>query len=887
MQILNTKFHIPFQDPETMVQRKALLDHMSDVQGKTLVLVQAAAGFGKTTFLTQWIEAEKKQGEIAWISLEKRDNNWTSFWTYVISAFDKIDPCICGRAKQLLETGQAAGQTTGQEDLLITMINGLEKSDRRFCLVLDDFHLISDPLIHNGINFLIDHPIENLLIIIVTRTSPDLGLARLRSSGRLREINEGWLRFSRRETKDFITGFSAHAMGDEVVERLTEQTEGWVAALKLAMLSFRESKGALDRLPGEDRFVQDYLMEEVFTHLPEEIQALMTRISILDRFSLGLIRTLTDHDGLTGQNPGSDPIDFMQRRHLFLIPLDDSGQWFRFHHLFQDFLKQELEKLGREVLVHLHVAACNWFEGQGLFEEAFSHGLKAGREDLAAAVFAAHISSLYGAGGEQALIPYFNQLSPKIIRTIPILACHYYATRIFNGQFEVIEEMKPLVDKADTKEDKELLTGFYMVFLGYDSFYRTGDLEDAIEKSLLALDLIPKFHGTMRQMLEFMLTICYRLLGKLEPARILSRPRENDSLLMSALGTMNRSLLEMEMGNLAIAGSCVRKEIQKIEKTFGTEIPSLYGFAFVIMGMILKEENQMSLAGEFFSKGISIIKTTGFPELIIISYGEYGVFLADINEFNRAHGAVDHAIAIARQGFSWIEDLLLAQKRYIWLRENKLDLIRPWAEGVDLEKDMDVSFKSNVDFVVLARFFMEKGQWDKVLWILGPMILADEKDLRNRRLMECLVLKSKTLILSGRGDKALEFLIQALELSRNQGHIQLFLNEIQGMEEVFRFLQSRGDLPPHLAGVLENRLDPEDSLPHPKQVVIHDFKEEFNTRELAILKLFQQGFSNREAADTLCLSVNTVRWYASRIFAKLSVKRRGQAVSEAVRLALI
>ncbi len=886
MQILNTKFHIPFHDPETMVPRKALLDHMFDIQDKTLVVVQAAAGFGKTTFVTQWIASGNKQGETAWISLEKRDNSWTSFWTYVLTAFDKIDTHVCSQAKQLLETGQVAGQATGQEDLLITMINGLEKSGQRFCLVLDDFHLISDPVIHNGINFLIDHPIENLLIIIVTRTSPDLGLARLRSSGRLREINEGQLRFSRKETKDFVRGFSTHAITDKVIDTLAEQTEGWAAALKLAMLSMGEDKEfSLDSVTDKHCFLQDYLMEEVFGHLPDDIREMMSQISILDRFSLPLIRALGH--GSPGQSPGHSPIDFMQRHHLFLIPLDDSGQWFRFHHLFQDFLRKELARQGTKSLALLHVDAFNWFEDQGLFEEAFSHGLKAGREDLAARVFAAHIFPLYGAGGEQFLIPFFSQLSSETIRAIPILACHYYAIKIFNGQFEAIEQMKPLVDGATIKEDRDLLTGFYMSFMGYKSFYRTGDLEDTIEKCLLALDLIPKFHGAMRQMLKSMLTLSYRLRGEIEPARIFSSPLENDSLLMSALGTMNFSLLEMEMGSLAIAKDHVQREIQKIEKTFDTNIPSLYGFVFVIMGMILKEETQMSRAETLFSKGISIIKETGFPELVIIAFGEYGVFLAEIGEFDKAHKAVDHAIATARQSFSWLETLLLAQKRYIWFRENKLELIRPWAKGIAIEKDMGVPFQDSLDYLVLARFFMEKGQWDKVFWILDPMIQADTKDLRNQRLMECLVLKAKALALSQQSAPAMECLIQALELSRNQGYIQLFLNEIQGMEDLYVPLLSRGNLPSHLAGAIENSLNSGGDLPGTKQVVIHDFREEFSTREVAILKLFQQGVSNREAADTLCLSVNTVRWYASRMFAKLSVKRRGQAVSEALRLNLI
>jgi len=709
MQILNTKFHIPAPDRDTMVQRKGLLAAMPDAETKGLMLIQAPAGFGKTTLLAQWIEAGKRGSETAWISLEKRDNTWASFWTYVIRAFQKIDPLVCDQARQLLE----AGQIPAQEDLLITIINALVKSGRRFILVLDDFHLISDGVIHNGINFLLDHPIDNLLIIISTRKSPPLELARLRISGQLREINERQLRFSKKETIDFINGFFPRSMADEAIDTLLKQTEGWIAALKLAMLSFRESKEfSLDPVPGKDRFIQDYLMEEVFTHLPYPMQALMTRIGILNRFSLPLVRTFSNHDAMAvnGQSPGQSPIDFMQRHHLFLVPLDDTGQWFRFHHLFHQFLKKELAKQGAKTRIQLHLTAFKWFEQHDFLEEAFSHALKADREDLAAGVFAGHISFLYGKGGEQFLLPFFNRLSHDAISAVPILACHYYAMKIFNCEFDVIEQVKPLVDAAKTMEDRKLLTGFYTTFLAYNSFYRTGDLEDALEKCILALDLIPKSHGSMRRMLEFMLAFCYRLLGRIEPARILSRPRKNDNLLMSALSTMNRSHLEMEMGNLAIAKGLIQTEIRDIEQTFDTNIPSIYGFLFVIMGMIFKEENQMPRAGKFFSKGISIIDKTGFPELIIISHGEYALFLSDIREFDQAHKAVDHAIAIARQSFSWIEDLLFAHKRQVWLGEKKKALVKPWAETCSLRENMEIPFQSSPQYLVLARYYMCIGR---------------------------------------------------------------------------------------------------------------------------------------------------------------------------------
>jgi LuxR family maltose regulon positive regulatory protein len=880
MQLLNTKFHIPKINKETLVSRKYLLKKLDDALNKKLILIQAPAGFGKTTLLSHWIFDRKFTGNTCWLSLDKRDNHPLIFWNYVIEAFNYRVPGICGKTALQLH----ALQNGIIEDVLISMINGIEKSGKPIILILDDYHLIENKTIHDGLNFFIDHPIDNLLIIISTRNNPALGLSRVRVSGRLLEIREAQLKFSKTEMTLFINTYTDIALTSKESTLLYGKTEGWVAAIKLAVMSLKgRDKFCVAKLLTNDKFIQDYLMEEVFIHLPENLKNFLVHISILDRFNLFLCEYLTN-DPETNSH-----IQYLNQHQLFLIPLDDTNHWFRFHHLFHDFLRSiQVIRGGRDQdsIRHLHLKAVEWFDENNCFEEAFTHALEAGRQDLAASVLAQNISVLYGEGGEQPLISYFERLTRDIVLSVPVLACYYYGIQMYSGRFEILEEMKPLFDKPFKGKDRQILEGFYISFVAYKSFYMAGDLKDTIDKCNTALELIPGEHGSMRRMLEYMQTISYRYLGRIKPALKLSRPNEADDLLMSSLTAMNRAGLDMELGNLRSAHRMITEKIHVIENIFETGIPPMYGFLYVTMGIILKEENKLKEAKEMFAKGINILKETGFIELIIISYGEYANLLTSLHQFDQAHHAIDIAIKLAKQSFSWVEKLLVAQKQKIWLRENKLDFIKPWACDFPVLRDTRVPFINSLEYLVLTRYFIELGEFKCALRILDDMIEQDLEDHRNGRLLECCVLKAKTFFLMEKQETAETLLETAFELSRNQGHVLIYTDEIKGMEPLYQLCREKQILPeylyPHMNFFKENL---KENLS--KQVNINNFQEEFNTRELDILKLFQAGLSNKETADRLYLSVNTVRWYASRIFAKLDVKRRGQAVSKAMELHLI
>ncbi len=876
MQFLNTKFHIPkITDSDGLVTRNRLIDDLNGAIDKRLVLIQAPAGFGKTTLISQWF-GEKPMGlKECWLSIDIADNNPVRLWSYVCNAFNRAHPGLCQSALFQLQ----ASDKTGIEETLISVINSISDSDRRFILVLDDFHLITQEKIFDQFSFFLDHPIENLLIVISSREKPGIELSRLRVSGSLFELNASHLKFTQTEMHAYLRISSDAPLPIEQEQQLFQTTEGWIAAIKLAALS----SGSRPAGPGPGKLlIHDYLMEEVFAGLPKPLQSFLQDVSICDRFCLSLCRHLTE-------NPDADAmLDNVARHRLFLIPLDNDGIWYRFHHLFLHFLRTVLEKQTDQAgITALHIKAFQWFQDNHSFDEAFSHALAAGRDDLAARLLAEQISKMFGEGGEEILASYFKQLSASAVMRNPVLAGYYLGFKIFSGDFDTIDTMKDLYETGFSKKYAAVFKGFYLTAKAYEVFYVSGDLQKAVLQGQEAIDHLPPAHEAIIRMLEYMQTISYRYSGRIKPALALCKPKKTDNVLMAGMAATSRADIDLEMGHLKSARQVIAGQVQALESIFGNSTPpALFGFAYIILGKVLKEEFRLKEAQESFSRGISIIRNSDMIELIVISYGEYSHFLTCCGEYAKAREMADRALRMARQNLSWVETLLLAQKNRIRLKEKKPDRVAPWAKQYPVNKNMKIPFIRSIEYLTVARYLIESGQFNKAVYILDSLIKKDLEDDRRSQLMESLVLKSKAVYLSGDGDRAAALLKEACDLARDQGHVTVFLYDSQGMEPVFKQCMAKGFLPDHLIPhLLFLNTDPENN--RETEVIVHNFVEVLNKRELDILKLFKKGLSNKEAADMLCLSVNTVRWYASRLFAKLDVKRRGQAVSRAEDLKLI
>jgi LuxR family maltose regulon positive regulatory protein len=367
--LLNTKFHIPSPAP-TLVARPHLTRWIDEGAQKKLTLLCAPAGFGKTSLLAEWCAWRASQSKhpaaLAWVSLDASENDPGQFWRYVLVALHRLAPQIGEEALLLLQSPEPPSM----ELILTSLINSLAAGTEEVVLVLDDYHVIEAPPIHQALTFLLDHLPSQVHLILASRSDPPLPLSRLRSRGQLCELRSDELRFRLAEAEVFLHKATGRSLPAEAVAVLSQRTEGWIAGLQLAALSLKgrsEIADFIHAFAGSHRYVLDYLSEEVLRRQPEAVQTFLLQTSILERLCGPLC------DAITAQQTGQATLEYLEQANLFLVPLDDERHWYRYHHLFSEVLRHRLRRSSPE----LHRRAADWYEQQGLLAEAVDYALAA------------------------------------------------------------------------------------------------------------------------------------------------------------------------------------------------------------------------------------------------------------------------------------------------------------------------------------------------------------------------------------------------------------------------------------------------------------------------------------------------------------------------------
>ena len=368
--LLETKFYAP-RWRAGQVERVRLVERLKRGVKSKLTLLSAPPGFGKTTLLAEWLAATPADAQrVAWVSLDERDNRPATFWTYLFNAVEGVVP---GAAKSAISLFQSA-QPPAVETVLPMVLNELATVSQQVVLVLDDYHVIESPLIHDGIGFLLDHMPENVHLVISSRSDPMLPLARLRARAELTEIRASDLRFSPPEAATFLNEAMALNLSADNVAALESRTEGWIAALQLAALSMQgqdDVSGFITAFAGDNRYIVDYLVEEVLQRQPVVVRDFLLRTSILGRLCGRLC------DAVTEQTGGRATLETLERSNLFVVPLDDKREWYRYHHLFADVLRSHLVQERPEEVPLLHGRASTWYAAAGQAEQAILHAVAA------------------------------------------------------------------------------------------------------------------------------------------------------------------------------------------------------------------------------------------------------------------------------------------------------------------------------------------------------------------------------------------------------------------------------------------------------------------------------------------------------------------------------
>ncbi|MDZ7792169.1 MAG: LuxR C-terminal-related transcriptional regulator [Spirochaetia bacterium] len=587
--ILLTKLFIPSL-PANIVHRPHLLDRLTAglKAGKALTLVSAPAGYGKSTFLVEWITAH--QDQVAWLSLDNRDNNPIRFWRYFVSALQEVSNQWGRPVLQLSESAQ----DFDTELFLTVLVNELAASEQRLIIVLDDYHVLSNADIHEGMNFLLEHIPPSLHIVIASRNDPPLPLGRLRMRGQLTEVRVSDLRFDFDDASSFLNDLMNLELTEDDVKALETRTEGWIAGLKLAALSMQglaDTHGFIQDFAGSRHFVLEYLVEEVLCHQPEELQNFLLETSILQRMSPPLC------DALTESTKGAAVLEDLRRRNLFVIPLDEEHYWFRYHHLFAEFLKSHLKRTRGEDVPVLHRRAAEWFQDNHHPEDALYHAFAIPDYTYVSRLVTDNWRRVYHTGRVGTAVQWLESIPADVIRQSPPLGVAYCWTLFIRGDYERIAlylddirqafEQMVTEGKLPVDHPEYNIIVHQVVLLQAIVMRHRGDVAEASREIEQLLPAIAELGETLGPLYADMgYTACYSQLGYAcvaagDPdraadylSRVSPHARRCGNILALAHATMEWAGICLARGRMEEAEAICRHELSLTEQSAYANYPA-------------------------------------------------------------------------------------------------------------------------------------------------------------------------------------------------------------------------------------------------------------------------------------------------------------------------
>jgi LuxR family maltose regulon positive regulatory protein len=889
---------------------------------RKLTLITAPTGFGKTTLLAEWLNigvgsTEYGVGQetltpyslalrafgvptprIAWLSLDKNDNNLAGFWTYVIAALRTLQPELGERSLSLLQSSHMLPIET----MLIDLLNDVAARSGEFVLVLDDYHEIENPAIHQSLAFLLDQLPPMLHLVLLSRANPPLAVGHLRARGQLLELRASDLRFTAAETASFLNRSMGLNLSGEQIEILEAKTEGWIAGLQLAALSMQgrdahDTSAFIAAFNGSHRYLLDYLAEEVLQRQPEHIQQFLLQTSILDRLCGPLCDAvigrsawrLNTHLQSPISNPQSQAVlEQLERANLFLMPLDDRRQWYRYHHLFADLLRSRLNQTQPEQVAELHRRAGAWYEQHGWVAAAMGHALAAGDVERAARLAEQHARTMFSRSELTTLLSWFKALAAETGRAQPRLSFFQAWALAFTGQLEAVEPyLQSLeVDSAEVAAIRATVA------------YLRRDMPQAIRLYRQALETLPPDNLFLRGAVALSLGIAHLWQGELrEASQALSQASEisyaTGNLHVALTAQWNLAQAHIELGQLRRAAELCRQALAWGQTQ---PLPPAVGGVHVALGSILVEQNELDEAGRHLEEGIKLGEQAA--DLAIVSLGQLA--LARVKQ---AQGDSESALRlvrkteqVARQYNSnyWAAQAVTVQTQ-LWLAQGQINMAEQWAEGRTIPAGAPLDYLHELEYLTLVRLFLAQARQGQPLpeeSISSALSLLREKAEeggRTGRVLQVLVLQALADQLRGNLDRAITTLGQALRLAEPEGYIRLFVDEGEPMERLLVAGSQRPEAGHQM--YLRELLASFKKVTHDDLPISHlaseSLVEPLSERELEILRLIANGMSNTQIAEKIIVTVGTVKWHLNNIYGKLNVRSRTQAIARARELELL
>ena len=922
--LVETKLLLP-RPRRDLVPRPRLADRLRHGAAAPVTLVAAPAGFGKTTLLTSWFATRPPDAghdhPVAWVSLDERDCQASSFWAYVLLALDRAVPGVGDAALTLLRSGQAAVET-----VLAGVVNELSVHSGQVTLVLDDYHLADGVDIAAGMTFLVDHLPPQLRVVIGTRADPALPLSRLRARGELLEVRAADLRFTGEEVATYLNDLNGYDLTPADLSAIESRTEGWVAALQLAALSLRsrdDRSGFIARFAGDDRFVVDYLADEVLGRQPDDVRRFLLDTSVLDRLNGPLCDAVSPLPGNAVVRSGRAMLESLERENLFLVPLDDQRGWYRYHHLFGDVLHAHLLEERPADVPDLHRRAAGWYADAGRTEDAVRHALAGGDVERAADLIEGAFRALGRERREDLLRRWAHELPDDVVRRRPVLGIALVGGLMASNDFDGVDGRLDRVEQilADPAADPA----------------------DPVVLDRAELARVPAAVHMYRAALA--------LVGG-DPAGAVARARraveaavEGDDLVIGAAASLS-GLASWTTGDIGSAHAGYARAIPAL--TRAGHIADVLGCSIALAAMARRRgwlSDAERTGGQAFWRaaagapaGSSVLRGTADMLVVLSRVAWHRNDLAAAAEHLRRSDELGEGAALAQNPYRWrvgmarlraaegdlstaVELLDEAERVYVGDYSPNVQPVhatrarvlaargdvaeaRAWARHHQVSADDDLSYLREYEHITLARILLAEhpadGSSDSLhdaLALLDRLLVAAGEGGRIGTVIEVEVLRALGHRARGTRDEALDALRHALGLAEADGWVRVFVDAAPGLTDLLDELAS--SRPPsgyahqllaaiRAAGTAAGEPGDLPGRPVGQQVRRQpELVDPLSDRELEVLRLLGSDLDGPAIARQLVVSLNTVRTHTKHIYTKLGVNNRRAAISKAHQLGLL
>jgi LuxR family transcriptional regulator, maltose regulon positive regulatory protein len=901
--LLATKVHVPPLHGN-LVSRVNLVVRLNEgiAQGCRLTLVSAPAGYGKSTLLSEW--QAQANIPVAWLSLEKGENTPARFWRYFVAALNTLPQVRRANIGAALRQALRTPQPGSLEKQLTELVNQLSALETRVCLVLDDLHTLSESQIHQDLIYLIEHlprSARGLHLLAASRMEPPWPLARWRARGELNELRAIDLRFSTAETGQFLQRALPLKLSPPEISALQDRTEGWIAGLQMAAISMQARLKAqgpegvsyfIETFSGSNRFILDYLLDEVIGQQSEDRRVFLFETSILDRLTAPLCAALSDR-------PGSQTLlDQLDRANLFLIPLDEERRWYRYHHLFAELLRKQLKQFWPELIPRLHERACAWYAEHNMPAEAIHHALAAGDIARVNQILAGNVLALVEDVELFDVLRHFKELPGQQISANPWLCVAYAWAKAYAdpsiGMNDLLQQAEQCLRNVEQDSEREHLTSHLAAIRAYLAWMK-GEADQALEFAQRALENLPEEDWAARTHLLNIQGLALQYQDDLPGAAqsfkaALASAQKIGRVHETLYTTANLAFVYLLQCRLRAAFSLCQAALGKIEESghSAQRIPVL-AYAHATKSLILLEWHELETAVASARQGVALAEQWRQADARHFALTCLAQALGAAKEFEEAFAVNQRAMQLAEAVSPWYARISIENEIALFLAKGD---IHAAAEKFGEYEPIVAGSKKRKPLFLEASLFFAQNRFLDVINTLEEPLDDIKQEGRHWTWLRLLPLQALALQALGREEEALEVLHQCLATAEPEGYVRIFVEQGAPLASLLQLARDRGIKSDYTSRLLAALGFPEESPTSRRPLAPAsappgaNLIEPLSARELEVLRFLNSPLAIPEIAREMLIAPSTLRTHVRNIYLKLDVHGRFEALQRARDLGL-